>query len=83
MDIDFLLDQKKVANCSVCGVPMPYDLAIIGETSDKIVYVLNSTEDDYIDILELVCRKIPRFSAGYLEEQSESLKRVTEVLLNV
>ena len=66
---------KKVASCSVCGVPMSYDLAIIGETSDKILYALNSTEDGYIDILELVFRKIPRFSAGSLEELSKKLLR--------
>ena len=83
MEIDLLFVQKKVASCSVCGVPMSYDLAIIGETSDKIVYVLNSTEDDFIDILELVCKKIPSFSVGSFEELSESLKKVTEVLLNV
>ena len=71
MDIDFLLDQKKVASCSVCGVPMSYDLAIIGETSDKIVYVLNSTEDDYIDILELVCRK----SLGFLQVLSKNCQK--------
>ena len=50
--------------------------------SDKLIaqYLLglaskSKSEDDFIDILELVFRKIPRFSAGYLEELSESLKK--------
>ena len=83
MDNSFLYEQGEVSICSFCGVPMPKNLAIIGDINETIVKTIKNDESGFIDYIEIACRKIPKFSATTLEDLSENLRKITSVLINV
>lgn len=83
MNNSFLYDQEEVSICSLCGVPMPKKLALQGQKPETIVKTMKTDESGFIDSIEVVCRKIPKFSAQSLKEVSENLIKITEILTNV
>ena len=83
MDNNFLFEKHEVGICTMCGVPMPKTLAIIGEAGNHIVRKIKVDETGFIDVIENACRKIPKFTANTLEELSEGLRKITSILINV
>lgn len=80
---NFLYDQGDVTICSSCSVPMPKSLAIIGDFQETIVKILRNDDTGFVECIERASRKIPKFSASSLEDLSESLKKVCELMTNV
>lgn len=83
MSNNFLYDSEDIAVCSACGVLMPRKLAIIEDSKENIIKILKIDEDDFVDPIEKVFKKIPTFYAHNLEEISENLKKISEVFINV
>jgi predicted ThiF/HesA family dinucleotide-utilizing enzyme len=77
------LVSGQVAVCSLCGVPMPAEIAVIGESKETIVKTIKIDNSGFVEILENAFRKIPAFASGSLEEVSENLRKLTEVMISV
>lgn len=78
----FLYQDKNVSVCIGCGVPMPHNMGMPGSMQNSFIKKLEpGPDDDYVKSLEVVCRKIDKFSVNSLEELKEKLKKIIEFVM--
>jgi alpha-tubulin suppressor-like RCC1 family protein len=78
----FLYEDANVSVCTGCGVPMPHSLALPGSIQNSFIKKLEEgPDDDYVRSLEIVCRKIDKFSISSLDELQEKLKKIIEFVM--